>query len=304
MTMDPLFTIAIPAYKKKYLSIAIDSVLAQTVSNFELVVVNDCSPENIDEVLEQYHDDRIRYFKNPINLGRESIVLNWNKCLEYARGTYFTLLCDDDIMDSQFLQKMYTMFEKYTQSDIVRCQTNYFSSIENVFFGNTAEWNEYEDFETYLTAKLKGKRKHTISEFLIRTSVLNEVGGYISFPVGYYSDDASVLRLASHNGMISYNEPLITFRKSYDNITTNCKYNYDKCKAALQYYIWLEEFLKKTALSEYNLKQKLDYDLYEYFINCSNWKLAINIVDLVPMKIWPPKTKFCNLYTWIRKYYF
>ena len=105
MTKD-LVSIGIPAYKATYLKEAIDSVLNQTYTKFELIIVNDKSPENIEEIISTYNDKRIRYYKNEDNLGKTSIVLNWNKCLSYANGDFFVLLCDDDIMLPNFIATM------------------------------------------------------------------------------------------------------------------------------------------------------------------------------------------------------
>ena len=59
--MTPLVSIAIPAYKKKFLADAIQSVLNQSIQDFELIIVNDKSPEDIDSVVEHFNDKRIRY---------------------------------------------------------------------------------------------------------------------------------------------------------------------------------------------------------------------------------------------------
>ena len=64
MTKD-LVSIGIPAYKATYLKEAIDSVLNQTYTKFELIIVNDKSPENIEEIISTYNDKRIRYSSNP-----------------------------------------------------------------------------------------------------------------------------------------------------------------------------------------------------------------------------------------------
>ena len=80
------FSITIPAYKDKYLKETIDSVLAQTYTHFEVVIVNDASPYDLDSIVSQYTDPRIRYFKNEKNCGARNVVDNWNICLSHATG--------------------------------------------------------------------------------------------------------------------------------------------------------------------------------------------------------------------------
>lgn len=60
-----------PAYKSQYLSAAIESILAQDCGNWELVIVDDCSPEDLKSIVDRYNDDRIRYYRNEKNLGAE-----------------------------------------------------------------------------------------------------------------------------------------------------------------------------------------------------------------------------------------
>lgn len=66
------FSIAIPAFKAKYLKECIDSILAQTYKDFELIIVNDASPENIDSVVKPYLSQaKIRYYKNEKISGKD-----------------------------------------------------------------------------------------------------------------------------------------------------------------------------------------------------------------------------------------
>ena len=86
---SPLLTIAIPTYRgAQVIGDTIRSVLSQTLSDFELIVVDDNSPDATEAVVLAFDDPRIRYLKNPANLGPEG---NWNRCLAEARGRYFKI---------------------------------------------------------------------------------------------------------------------------------------------------------------------------------------------------------------------
>ena len=82
------FSISIPAFKRRFLKECIDSILSQTCHDFELIIVNDASPEDLHSVVRQYSDSRIYYYVNEKNCGAVNVVDNWNKCLEYAKGDF------------------------------------------------------------------------------------------------------------------------------------------------------------------------------------------------------------------------
>lgn len=58
------FSILIPAFKQQYLQECIESILAQTYRDFEIVIVNDASPEDLDSIVNSFTDFRIRYYVN------------------------------------------------------------------------------------------------------------------------------------------------------------------------------------------------------------------------------------------------
>ena len=73
---SPTFSFIMPAYKAKFLHKAIDSILKQTFHDFELVIVNDASPEQIKNIVNQFPDKRVRYEENKTNIGGKDLVAN------------------------------------------------------------------------------------------------------------------------------------------------------------------------------------------------------------------------------------
>ena len=189
--MTPSVTISIPAYKEIFLAESIRSALEQDYPILELIIVDDCSPERVKEIVDSFHDPRIRYYRNEWNLGKKSIVLNWNKCLEYARGDFFVLLCDDDMLDKDFVTNLLALAERYPYCDVFHSRTRIFDNEKNVVKGVTPEWPEWESFELFASQVLTGVKHHTITEFMFRTRAIRKKGGYVVFPAGYYSDTAS-----------------------------------------------------------------------------------------------------------------
>lgn len=114
--MKPLISVCIPAFNaEKFIGDCIDSVLAQTLSDFEIVIVDDNSSDQTVRVVSAYSDRRIRLIKNDSNIGMEA---NWNKSVSLANGCYIKLLCDDDIIYSNCLELQVGILDKPENSDV------------------------------------------------------------------------------------------------------------------------------------------------------------------------------------------
>lgn len=107
----PLVSVLMPVYNgEKYIKEAIDSILCQTFTDFELLICNDASTDRSMELVRQYKDPRIKILENPTNLG---IVNTRNKLFMEAQGTYLSIMDCDDIAHKQKLGKQVSFLEKH-----------------------------------------------------------------------------------------------------------------------------------------------------------------------------------------------
>lgn len=247
----PLISIIIPAYKSKWLGKAIESVLSQSYQNFELVIVNDCSPEDIDRIVMSYNDNRIRYYVNDTNIGRSNLVQQWNNCVSYAKGEWLCLLADDDIYKQHFLIDLLSLTKQYPQCDVFRSRVEVVDMDANhiSFFPSSPE---YESAEDYLWHLLNRYRRQTISEFMIRTKTVRKYGGYVYCPIAWGSDHLSIIQFASSAGIVSSNSIGVQYRDSGENISSIIdKYIVEKMKAISVYYTALDKWIDTNASSFY-----------------------------------------------------
>lgn len=109
----PLVSICIPAYNRAdMIGKAIESALAQTFTGIEVLVVDNASTDATGEVVARYHDPRLRYVRNPANLG---LFGNFNRCIELARGKYIHILHSDDYIDSRFTETCVAFFASHPE---------------------------------------------------------------------------------------------------------------------------------------------------------------------------------------------
>lgn len=102
--MQPLVSILIPVYnREKIIGESISSALAQSFTDFEIVIVDNQSTDGTWQVCEQFaeQDARIRIFRNKENIGP---VRNWQRCISEAKGRYAKLLFSDDLMAPRALE--------------------------------------------------------------------------------------------------------------------------------------------------------------------------------------------------------
>jgi len=93
-------SVCVPTYNYgNYIAETIESVLAQNFSDFELLIIDDCSKDQTAHVVESYarQDPRIRFIVNKVNFG---MVENWNSCIAQARGEYIKFVFGDDLLAS------------------------------------------------------------------------------------------------------------------------------------------------------------------------------------------------------------
>jgi len=100
MPDESLVSICIPTYNRAgMVGKAIDSALAQSYTNIEVLVVDNASGDDIESVIAGYDDSRLQFFKNKENLG---LFGNFNRCIELSKGKYIHILNSDDYINSNF----------------------------------------------------------------------------------------------------------------------------------------------------------------------------------------------------------
>lgn len=117
----PKVSVIMPVYNSvKYINEAIDSILNQTFTDFEMILVDDCSDDGTREIIESYKDSRIRIFYNSKNMG---VAYTRNRALENARGEYIAILDDDDISLSIRLEMQVKFLDENLEYGVVGGRT-------------------------------------------------------------------------------------------------------------------------------------------------------------------------------------
>lgn len=194
----PLVTIGIATFNRveRTLPAALASALAQTYPNLEIVVCDNASEDGTDAYMARHTDPRLRYYRHERNIGANA---NFNACLERAKGAWFLLLPDDDLLEPDFvahaidalgdgsagvlLGGMQIIDDEGTVSDRVRAPAAGLgpAGLFAAWFGRRASF--------YLMATL------------FHTATLRSAGGFAS-PEGLLQDVVAIGRTAARRGYL------------------------------------------------------------------------------------------------------
>lgn len=135
--MCPKISVLIPVYNtaEEYLRDAIESILNQTYGDFELIILNDGSTNNCEDVIKSYSDERIKYYKNEANLG---LSKTRNNLHELANCEFIAYMDSDDISDKTRLEKQINFLEKNPDVNIIGTNCEKFPkySVDNYFISH------------------------------------------------------------------------------------------------------------------------------------------------------------------------
>lgn len=244
----PKFSIIVPCYKEVFLKECIESILFQTYQDFELILVNDASPYNIRQIVDQFKDDRIRYYEHKQGFGAKGLVQNWNDCLRYVRGEYVINMGDDDKLMPNCLSDYIDLMKKYPCLDIYHTRVAFIDE-----HGKTIrlqrEAAEYESVYAFMWACCYGRRSTFIGDFLYRTEALRAVGGYYPLDYAWNSDRISAFVVAKEKGLANTNKIGFEFRKSRYEISNDTSSSMDKVLLWERIEDWYRSFLSESMVS-------------------------------------------------------
>ena len=237
------FSITIPAFKQKYLYEAIESCLAQTYKDFELIIVDDASPEDLKSVVDRFQDSRIRYYRNEKNCGALHVVDNWNICLGYAKGDYVICMGDDDRLLPSCLEEYSKLIDKYPDLDIYHGMTEIIDENGNVTNMQEAR-PEREGMYSMISGRLRNSRLQYIGDWLFKRTALEQLNGYVNMPMAWGSVDLTAYTIAKNKGVANTQIPVFQYRISSLTISNSGHYR-EKAKIQFDVLNQVESLLRK-----------------------------------------------------------
>jgi glycosyltransferase involved in cell wall biosynthesis len=264
MSNLPFITIFTPNYNKsKFLPETIESVLNQTYTNFEYIIVDDCSTDNSWEIIQSYvtKDNRIKAYRNELNC---AIVETRNRGLNRSSddAKYFAIIDSDDVASPDRIQYQVEFLEENPEYGLV--------GSDSIIIDENSQkigYRTYPHTDAEIRKKIVRFNPFTQSSITIRKEVVREIGPYdeqwkVCQDYDYW------LRVGKDWKLRNLEDPLIKYRLSSSQVKiTHLKETvqntYRIQKKAIKEYGYKDNF--KSKIFRFSLKISLIYPKIAYF---------------------------------------
>ncbi len=171
LAKEPLISVIVPTYNRKdSLAEAIQSILHQTISYYEIVVVNDAG-EDVVDIIKTFDDPRIKYYSHQTNKG---LAATRNTGIKNAKGKYIALLDDDDVYYPDHLEILVTYLE---HDDMKIAYTDAYKATQELQNGKYVTINKDVPFShDFSKEKLSYLNIAPVQCFMLEKSCLDEIG--------------------------------------------------------------------------------------------------------------------------------
>jgi glycosyltransferase involved in cell wall biosynthesis len=271
------YTIVLPVHNGgSYVRACMASVLAQTVSDFDLVVLENRSTDGTAEWLATLDDPRVTVLPAERPL---TIEENWGRILVIPKGTYLTTIGHDDLLDADFLATIDALIEENPQASLF--QTHFRLIDENGAFLRPCRPIPFrESGAEFLAARLRARRDSFGTGYIMRSTDYEQVGGIPPYRGLLFADDALFMQLSlrswkatdpherfsyrSHRQSASSGAvptDIVSAARHYVDFLTRLRGQHEPIDAVLQQHgrtffqrllrvCYREEFLRRAAIGE------------------------------------------------------
>lgn len=255
---NPKVSIIIPVYNgEKYLKETIESCVKQNYENIEIVIIDDCSNDNSENIALSFKNSKIRFSRNKSNLGINKTV---NNGIKSSEGDYVLGLGQDDILPYDHITNMINEFDDETA--FIYCNSTIIDSYGEEKY---VTYDDVKQAEVTRNIKFYLSKSNIISStgLIINKKKFMEVGGFDP-KLKNYGEWLLWVKLLTKGGCKYSTSSKVYYRKHETNITNS--FSKDSVKKELnEYFNCCHKFAYKHFFNEFSLKEKINVFVYHKF---------------------------------------
>jgi glycosyltransferase involved in cell wall biosynthesis len=231
MSNIPTVSVIIPAYNAaSYIGETLNSVIHQTYTDFEILVVDDGSSDDTSSVVKAFDDDRIIC----IYQSNQGVSVARNTGIFQARGEYIAFLDADDLWHQEKLKVQVNAFETESEPCVCYCDRKVFSDVNSLGVGNDDEGLNFEmSTEQLFSSLLKHNHIHC-SSVMVRRKLFARSG--VFDPMLRASEDSDLwMRAARYTSFLHIKGTLSYYRHHENNTVNSIKFRRNRLNAELMF---------------------------------------------------------------------
>lgn len=280
------FSIIIPLYnKEKFIQNTLKSVLSQSFSDFEIIIVNDGSTDNSETKVLNFKDSRIKYFYKK----NEGVSKARNFGIEKAKSNYICFLDADDYWYPDYLEQFYKVILKHPQQKVFSCAIE----IENSKRIFSAKYSIEKTSQVQIINYFQGSLKQSIiwtSGVIIHESIFKSIGSFDT-NIKYGEDTDLWIRIGLKNDIVFIWKILAKYVLDTDSISRRENYIYaikdiNKFSKEEENNHYLKKYMDynrfSAAIKNKILNRKSDFNLLYHQISFKNIGLKKTVLLLLP----------------------
>ena len=256
MDNKPVCSIVMAVYNgEETLKEAIESILVQSLKNFEFIIINDASTDNTEKIIKSFKDSRIIYIKNSTN---KYLGPSLNEGIKIARGKYIVRMDADDICYPNRLDIQYEFMEKNNDIGIAGCWAKLFGIREGIL--------KYETSNTKIKLKLLYDCHILHPSIIIRKILIDNFNLFYDSVLQHSEDYDLFVRAFKHTNFANINKVLIKYRTTISSETRETDEFRNKFYNATKINLF-EMLGLKINDSELNLYKNINLQCYNQIPN-------------------------------------
>jgi glycosyltransferase involved in cell wall biosynthesis len=258
----PLISAMMPAYNsEKHIVQAIESILAQTYKNWELIVVDDGSTDETPRIVSNYASNHKRIKYHRIDHGGRGVARI--KCIELSAGKYIAVCDSDDISLPERFEKQVLFLENHLEIGVVSAQVKFFS--DDLHLQNIYQYPECSDeIRSYFN---RGKMGISHAASMFRRELIEFVGSYCEECLRA-QDLEFFLRVNEVSLFVTLPEVLLLYRNNPSNMS-------------FSFWIRLHKYSRYAVYRREMYKTKIEPKKFDHWCNCFLNKLKIYFIESV-----------------------
>jgi glycosyltransferase involved in cell wall biosynthesis len=268
---QPLISIIIPTYNRAHLiSETLDSILVQTYTNWECIVVDDGSTDNTQEIINSYikKDCRFQYFQRSAKSLKGASSCR-NIGFEKSKGNYIQYLDSDDLISENKLNEQITVLSEASDYSIATCKWGRFSETnkDKVVFENLESYATFDSIEFFLTALANSKGYFPIHSYLIKRKLIEKTGGWNEY-LSLNDDGEFMMRLITNVEKVFFSSEAYVYYRFGNGANASSLYQEQKAADMIDSFRMIDYLFKiRFKVKTVYYIEKIKEDLYHNIIN-------------------------------------